>query len=110
MTDHLENSPQHVSQLRLISPHYSFERFCFQMIGKDLMAVIEAAGAERAYAIGIHRHTTKESHFRKGSRGWEYSENLLRLVRILMNGSIPMDATPNFLSAAKPLLADLLRK
>ncbi len=110
MQDHSKDSPQRVSQIRLVSPDYRFDQFCLQMIGKDLMAVIEAAGAERAQAIGIHRHTTKESDFREGSRVREYRENLLRLVRMLVNGSIPIDATPSFLFAAKPLLADLLQK
>jgi hypothetical protein len=80
------------------------------MIGKDYMAVIDAAGAEASYALGIHRHTAKEDDFPQGSLGREYRESLLRLVRLLVNGSIPPDATPYFLSAVKPLLSDLLQK
>jgi hypothetical protein len=94
----------------LISPDYNLEEFCLQMIGKDYRAVIDAAGAEASYDLGIHRHTTKEDDFPEASLGREYRENLRRLVSLLVNGSIPPDATPYFLSAVKPLISQLLEK
>lgn len=110
MKDRPGDPPQRVSQVSLISPDYNFEEFCLQMIGKDYLAVIDAAGAEASYALGIHRHTAKEDGFPEGSLGREYRKNLRRLVSLLVNGSIPADAPPFFLSAAKPLLSDLLQK
>jgi hypothetical protein len=110
MKDRPGDPPQRVSQVSLISPDYNFEEFCLQMIGKDYLAVIDAAGAEASYALGIHRHTAKEDDFPEGSLGGEYRENLLRLVSLLVNGSIPPDATPCFLSAVKPLISRPLEK
>jgi hypothetical protein len=80
------------------------------MIGKDLQAVIDAASKESTCARIIHRETTKQRNFPEGSRGQEYCDNLRRLVFMLMNGSIHPDATPPFLSTAKPLIEQLLQK
>jgi hypothetical protein len=100
----------HIGEIKLVSPEYSFDAFCLQMIGKDYRAVIDAAGVEASYALVIHRHTAKEDDFPEASLGREYRENLRRLVSLLVNGSIPSDATPYFLSAVKPLISQLLKK
>lgn len=110
MKDRPGDPPQRVSQVSLISPDYNFEEFCLQMIGKDYRDIIDAAGAEASYALGIHRHTTKEDDFPEASLGREYRENLRRLVSLLVNGSIPLDATPYFLSAVRLLISRLLEK
>jgi hypothetical protein len=90
--------------ISLVSPEYSFEEFCLRMVGKDLVfEVMDAASAEITYARQIHRKTTKDQNFRKGSKGRLYCEDLQRLISLIMNGSIPADATTNFLHAVKPL-------
>ncbi len=94
----------------LVSPEYILEEFCRQMPGKDPLAVIDAASAEISYARGNYLMTTKGKNFRKGSRGRVYCENLQRLISLLMNGSIPAGATPDFLFAVKPLVLELLQK
>ncbi len=93
-----------------MSPEYSLETFCYQMRGRDPVAVIEAASAEISYARRFHREATKDSDFRKGSRGREYCENLQRLVSLVMNGSVPAGSTPEFLAAVKPLVHQLLER
>jgi hypothetical protein len=110
MKGHSGDSPQWVSQTPLVSPGYNFEEFCVRVIGKDYQSVMNAAGAEASYALVTHRYTTKEDDFPEESLGREYRENLRRLVSLLVNGSIPPDAAPSFLSAAKPLISQLLEK
>jgi hypothetical protein len=110
MKGHSGDSPPWVSQTPLISPDYNFEEFCLRVIGKDYQAVMNAAGTEASYALVTHRYTTKEDDFPERSPGREYRKNLRRLVALLVNGSIPPDATPYFLSAVKPLISQLLEK
>lgn len=80
------------------------------MHGKDPLAVMEAASAEISYARRLHRETTKEFKFRKGSRGKEYCENLQKIISMLMNGSVPAGSTPEFLITIKPLIQGLLQR
>jgi hypothetical protein len=94
----------------LVSPEYSLETFCDHMRGKDPVAVMEAASAEISHARRLHRKTKKDSGFRKGSRGKEYCENLQKLISLVMNGSVPAGSTPEFLTAVKPLIQQLLQK
>jgi hypothetical protein len=94
----------------LVSPEYDLKRFCSHMRGKDFMAVIDAASAEISYARRLHRQTTKTSHFRKGSKGRQYCENLQKLISLLVNGSVPSGSTPDFLNDIKPLILELLQK
>jgi hypothetical protein len=96
--------------ISLVSPEYSLEIFCHRMLGKDLVAVRDAACAEIYYARRVHRETTKDQDFRKGSRGRIYCENLQQLISLLMNGSVPADASPEFLFTVQPLILQLLQK
>ncbi len=80
------------------------------MLGKDPLAIMDAASAEIGYARRLHRETTKETDFRKGSKGREYCDNLQKLVSLLMNGRVPAGATPEFLAVVKPLVRQLLQK
>jgi len=80
------------------------------MRGKDPSAVMEGASAEISYARRLHREATKDSDFRKGSRGRKYCENLQKLISLVMNGSVPAGSTPEFLTAVKPLIQQLLQK
>lgn len=96
--------------ISLLSPEYNLEKFCDHMRGKDPMAVMEAASAEISYARRLHRESTKESDFRKGSRGREYCENLQKMIRMLMNGSVPDGSSPEFLITIKPLIDELLKR
>jgi hypothetical protein len=90
--------------ISLVSPEYSFEEFCLRMVGKDLLfEVMDAASAEITYVRQIHRQTTKDQNFRKGSKGRLYCEDLQRLISLIVNGSVPADATTAFLHAVKPL-------
>jgi len=101
----------HVGEIRLVSPEYSFEEFCLRMLGKEnVLAVIDAASTEISYARGLHRQKTHERDLRPGSRGRMYCEDLQRLVSLLMNGSIPPGATPDFLFAVKPVVLQLVEK
>ena len=96
--------------ISLVSPEYNLETFCNHMRGKDPLAVMEAASAEISYARRLHREATKDSDFRKGSRGREYCENLQKLISLVMNGSVPAGSTPEFLTAVKPLIQQLLQR
>lgn len=96
--------------LSLVSPEYNLQKFCDHMRGKDPMAVIEAASAEISYARRLHRETTKESDFRKGSRGRDYCENLQQMISMIMNGSVPAGSTSEFLITVKPLILELLQR
>jgi hypothetical protein len=96
--------------ISLVSPDYNLETFCNHVLGKDPLAIMEAASAEISYAHRLHRETTQKSDFRKGSRGWEYCENLKKLISLLMNGTVPAGATPEFLTVVKPLVQQLLQK
>mgnify|MGYP005842903877 CR=1 FL=1 len=94
----------------LVSPDYNFDTFCVRMIGKNPLEVIEAASAEATYARVLHSEATKDSNFRKGSKGRLYCDNLERLIRCFTGGEVPADATPEFLSAVRPLFLHLLTK
>lgn len=96
--------------IKLVSPEYDFDKFCQMMIGKDPLVVIDAASAEISSALRLHSETTKDSNFRKGSRGRLYCENLEQLIRLLMGGSVPTAASPGFLSATRPLFLHLMKK
>ncbi|MCC6363148.1 MAG: hypothetical protein IT165_06455 [Bryobacterales bacterium] len=93
----------------LISPDYSFDRFCAEMIGKDPMQVMEAASAEITYARRNHREKTNESNFRKGSKGRAYCDHLQTLI-CLFTGSAPDHPTSDFVETVRPLALHLLRR
>ncbi len=94
----------------LVSPEYDFEMFCNNTRGEDPLAVIESASGEINSARRLHRKTTTDFDFRKGSKGRAYCENLQKLISLLMNGSVPAGSTPEFLAAVKPLIQQLLQK
>ncbi len=96
--------------ISLVSPEYNLETFSNHMRGKDPLAVIEAASVEISFARRLHREATKDSDFRNGSRGREYCESLQKLISLIMNGSVPLGSTPEFLTAVKPLIQQLLEK
>jgi hypothetical protein len=98
------------AMISLVSPEYNLEAFCNHMRGKDPFAIIDAASAEASYARRLHRGATKDSDFRKGSRGRKYCESLQKLVFLLMNGSVPTGASSEFLTVVKPLVQQLLQK
>jgi hypothetical protein len=79
------------------------------MLGHNPLSVMIAASAEITYARRLHRASSKESHFRKGSRGREYCEALQPFIFLPMNGTVPSAATPEFLAAVKPLIQQLLQ-
>lgn len=96
--------------ISLISPNYNLEEFCSHMHGKDPMAVIETASVEISYARRLHCEATKDTAFRKGSRGRAYCDNLQKLISLVMNGEVPAGSTPEFLNTVKPLIQHLLQK
>src|ERR1035438_3050095 len=96
--------------ISLISPEYDLKAFCNHMLGKDLIEVMDAASTEISSARHNHRETTKDSDFRKGSRGREYCENLQKLISMIVNGSVPPGSTHEFLYDVKPLIQQLLQK
>lgn len=95
---------------KLVSPEYSLQIFCYHMLGHDPLYVMEAASAEITYARILHRDSTKDLNFRKGSQGQKYCDELQHLIYLLMNGTVPSEATPDFLAATKPLVRHLLEK
>lgn len=99
--------------LNLISPEYNFELFCYRVLSgdpEDYIALIDTISGEAALALRLHKKTTRESDFRKGSRGRKYRKDLQDFVRILMNGRIPSDTSPEFIEIAKPLIQKILLK
>lgn len=95
--------------ISLVSPEYNFETFCNHMRGKNPLAIMEAASTEISYARRLNRESTNDSEFRKGSRGWEYCENLQKLISLIMNGSVPAGSSSEFLITVEPLIHQLLR-
>jgi hypothetical protein len=73
--------------ISLVSPKYDFQEFCRCMFGKDPMEVMEAASAEITYARRIHRETTKDRDFRRGSRGRAYCDDLQQLISLFMGSA-----------------------
>jgi hypothetical protein len=71
---------------------------------------METASAEITYARILHRNSTKNLNFRKGSQGRKYCDDLRHLISLLMNGTVPSEATPEFLAAVKPLVRQLLER
>lgn len=96
--------------VKLVSPEYSLEIFCYRMLGRDPLCIMESASAEISYARLLHQESTKDLDFRKGSLGREYCDGLQQLISLLMNGSVQSNATPEFLAAVKPLVQQLLEK
>lgn len=93
----------------LLSPSYSLAEFCYRVPDVAVLAVIERASSEIAEARRLHRHKTKESTFRRGSKGAVYCAQLQLLVSSLLNGTVPAEATPSFRSDAAPLVNRLLQ-
>jgi len=94
----------------LVSPEYSLVAFCYQMIDKDPVEIMEVASAEITYARRLHTEKTGETAFRKGSKGRLYSEQLQCLIRLLMGGSIPQEMSAEFIADVRPLVRQLLKK
>ena len=93
-----------------ISAEYSLKVFCDAMHGKDPVEVLYAASAEITTARRFHRESTKQSDFRKGSKGQEYCDNLKLLISLITHHAVPVGATPTFLMTVKPLIDQLLKK
>ncbi|MEY2494670.1 MAG: hypothetical protein QOJ45_1162 [Verrucomicrobiota bacterium] len=94
----------------VIAPEHDLQLFCYRMIDRDPVAILEAASAEIAYCRHNHREQTKQLDFRKGSKGQQYCDDLQMLVRVLMNGQFPTDIDAKFMAAIAPLIKILLRK
>jgi len=96
----------------LVSAEYSLRAFCAAFLGKiaDPMTIGNAASAEITLARRLHREATNEHDFRKGSKGWEYSSNLKLLISVVVNGYVPDNASPTFLTDVNPLIDHLLLK
>ena len=95
---------------KLVSPEYSLQIFCYHMLGHSPLHIMETASAEITYARILHRSPMKKSNFRKGSQGRKYCDDLQHLISLLMNGTVPSEATPEFLAAVKPLARQLLEE
>ena len=85
----------------LVSPDYNFSEFCRCMFGSDPMQVIDTASAEITYARRNHREKTKDSDFRKGSRGRAYCEDLQQFIALFM-GAVPDQVSAEFINAVGP--------
>ncbi len=96
--------------VELVSPGYDLEIFCRQMLGKNLIAVIKETSAEIGNARKLHLEATKGKDFPIGSKGSKYCSNLQRLVSILVNGSVPNNASQEFLNSIRRLIINLLQK
>lgn len=94
----------------LISPEYRLDTFCYRTLGRNPVEIMEAASAEISNARRLHRASTKQSNFRKDSRGRHYCDELQLLIVMLMGGSVPRAATPEFLQTVKPLMQQLLQE
>src|SRR5947209_7006597 len=95
--------------ITLVSPDYNFSEFCRSMFGKDPMQVMEAASAEITYARRNHREKTKDSNFRRGSKGRAYCEDLQQFIALFM-GTVPDQISPEFSNAVRPLALHLFQK
>ena len=93
----------------LLSLNYSLAEFCYCVPDMVVLAVIERASSEIAEARRLHRRKTKESTFRRGSRGAAYCAQLQLLVSALLNGTVPTEASPSFWSDVAPLVHRLLQ-
>lgn len=91
----------------MISPEYNFDEFCRCMFGKNATEVMDAASAEITYARRLHRSTTKDRDFRKGSRGQAYCDELMRLISLFV-GTVPENVSPEFVNAVQTLALHLV--
>jgi hypothetical protein len=99
-----------VESLRpVVSPEFELQIFCYRMIGKDPVAVMEAASAEIAYTKYNHRQVTRQANFRAGTKGRRYCEDLQELIRMLGNGYYPREPRDGFIQAVTPLMTTLLK-
>src|SRR3972149_12027881 len=91
----------------LICSEYNFELFCYRVLAREPKArqeILYAASGEISFARRLHRKNTKDNDFRRGSRGAKYCDDLQRLVRVLMNGTLPPDTPPEFIVTVRPLV------
>jgi hypothetical protein len=91
----------------MVSPEYNFSEFCRCMFGKNPTEVMDAASAEITYARRIHRSTTKDRDFRKGSRGQAYCDELMHLISLFV-GTVPENVSPEFVNAVQTLALHLV--
>ena len=78
------------------------------MLDKNLLEVIDEASSEASRAQRLHRKKTTNANFRAGSKGKVYCDKLQYLVFMLVNGTIPVSAPPEFLEDVRPLILRLL--
>ena len=93
----------------LVSPEYSLKAFCEVVRSTDPLKAMEAVSAELGSAHRLHQEATNEFEFPEGSKGRVYCDSLQMLISTLMNGSVPDDVPPNFLTDVKPLVDHLLQ-
>jgi hypothetical protein len=65
---------------------------------------MQSVSTEISDAPLLHQESTKDLDFRKGSLGREYCDGLQQLISLLMNGTVPSNATPEFLAAGTAAL------
>jgi hypothetical protein len=99
-----------MSLLPVVSPEFDFAFFCGTLLDQNPAKAAEAASAEISYSRTNHREATGQREFRKGSKGRIYCDNLMTLVRLLMNGQMPESPNQEFLAAISPLMRRLLAK
>lgn len=94
----------------VISPEFDLRVFCYQIMDKDPLEVSQAASTEINYALHNHRAQTKQTNFRKNSKGRQYCDDLQKLIHMLMDGKLPSNADQKFIEAVAPLIKNLLLK
>ena len=96
----------------LICSEYNFELFCYRVLAREPKArqeILYAASGEISFARRLHRKNTKDNDFRRGSRGAKYCDDLQRLVRVVLNGTVPRDTPLEFIVIVRPLVQHLLQ-
>lgn len=94
----------------LISPDFSLHAFCYSVIYKNPLEILDAASTEIWKARRYHHKRTGRKEFRRGSRGQHYCAELQLLVYILTNGTVPESASEEFRATVKPLIQQLLNR
>lgn len=105
----VENTQEH--QLpELISPEYGLHAFCYAVIHKNPLEILDAASSEIWKARRYYQSKTGRRDFRSGSRGQIYCTELQMLVYVLTNGTVPKSASEDFRATIKPLIQQLLNR
>jgi hypothetical protein len=103
MTSNLLHDPDH-----LISPACNLKEFCYQVMDRDVLSIMETASAEIAYQKKAYRRRTGHGSPRPDTALRRYCDDLQELIRILMNGHVSDGIRDGLVDDLRPLMRRIL--